>query len=112
MRAVLYLAASVQGAVLAEGDHVVHALAYSLGPRQRGHDASVTDDLQPNASVRQHKGILVEHIGQRWSRDACLVNNHASWGVYCASGRAASDTSIPDKREPRPRRCDCHPAYM
>lgn len=32
-------------APLAEGDHVVHALADSLGPGQRGHDAAVTDDL-------------------------------------------------------------------
>lgn len=39
------LAACVKGAVLAEGDHVVHALAYGLGPRQRRHDAPVTDNL-------------------------------------------------------------------
>lgn len=46
----------MQGAVLAEGDHVVHALAYSLGPRQRGHDASVADDLKPNTKRPSAQG--------------------------------------------------------
>lgn len=31
--------------VLAEGDHVVDALANGLGPNQRGRDAAVADDL-------------------------------------------------------------------
>lgn len=72
MCAALYLAASVQGSVFAEGDHVVHALAHGLGPRQRGHDASVTDDLQTNTSIGQHKRILSKHIGQGLPHDARL----------------------------------------
>lgn len=31
--------------VLAEGDHVVDALANGLGPSQRGRDTAVTDNL-------------------------------------------------------------------
>ena len=40
----------MEGAVFAERDHVVNILAHSLGPRQRGHDAPVTDDLKPKPS--------------------------------------------------------------
>lgn len=37
----------MEGPVLTEGNHVVDSFAHSFGPRQRGHDAAVTDDLRP-----------------------------------------------------------------
>lgn len=46
------LAASVERPILAEGDHVVHALADGLGPNQRGRDATVTDNLSPSEKAR------------------------------------------------------------
>ena len=45
VRRVTDLAAGVERPVLAEGDHVVNALADGLGPNHRGRDAAVTDDL-------------------------------------------------------------------
>lgn len=46
------LAASVERPVLAEGDHVVDALANGLGPHQRGRDAAVTDNLSSQGEAR------------------------------------------------------------
>lgn len=39
------LAASVEGAVLAEGNHVVHTLAHGLGPHQSRRDAAMANEL-------------------------------------------------------------------
>lgn len=62
----IHLAASMEGTVLTEGDHVVDPFAHSLGPRQRGHDAPMTDDLRPKQSPCVHRdqynqGVLLQH---------------------------------------------------
>lgn len=56
----------MERAVLAEGDHVVDALANGLGPNHRGRDAAVTDDL------RQEKTQRTKRVASRVLR---TVNN-------------------------------------
>lgn len=45
----------MQRPVLAQGDHVVDALANGLGPHQRGRDSAVTDDLETRTKDKRQK---------------------------------------------------------
>lgn len=63
------LAAGVERSVLAEGDHVVDALADGLGPHQCGGDAAVTDDLDAISGHARHHATCTGQV--RWDR---LVN--------------------------------------
>lgn len=56
------LAASVERPVLAEGDHVVDALANSLGPHHCGRDATVADDLENQRAHHDGSGAWSRRI--------------------------------------------------